>query len=230
MNQPKTLALLHTSMVFVKVETMMYDLFNEIMPDVKLINIVDDSLLPEVMKLGSIPPAVQQRMNAYVKAAEQTGADAVFSLCSSLGPTIDEARDGVAIPVIKIDDAMALHAAKSATRIGVMATVPTTLGPTCDLIRQKAKQSGKTIEIVPQLVEGAFEKLMAGERDAHDKAVLEAAAELGKNVDTIAFAQASMTRLAPAAEDAAGISVLTSPRIGIEYANQILNGEAALQA
>ncbi len=51
---PKTLALIHTSMVFVNVETMMKDMFAEIMPDVRLINIVDDSLLPDVMEMGHI--------------------------------------------------------------------------------------------------------------------------------------------------------------------------------
>ena len=82
----KTLALIHTSMVFVNVETMMKDMFAEIMPDVRLINIVDDSLLPDVMNSGIIDVDVQKRMSAYVKAAQETGADAVLSLCSSLGP------------------------------------------------------------------------------------------------------------------------------------------------
>ena len=51
---PKTLALIHTSMVFVNVETMMNDMFAEVMPDVRLINIVDDSLLPDVMETASL--------------------------------------------------------------------------------------------------------------------------------------------------------------------------------
>ena len=122
----KKLALIHTSMVFVKAETMMSDIFAEVMPDVELVNIVDDSLLPDVMAAGEITPAVQRRMTAYVKAAQETGADAVFSLCSSLGPAIDVARKEVSIPVIKIDDAMAEKAVEMAERIGVMATVATT--------------------------------------------------------------------------------------------------------
>ncbi len=109
----KTLALIHTSMVFINVETMMQDLFKEIMPDVRLINIVDDSLLPDVMEVGKITPEVTSRMVDYIVAAEKTGADAILSLCSSLGPSIDEARKHVKIPVIKIDDAMAEKAAES---------------------------------------------------------------------------------------------------------------------
>ena len=50
----KTLAVIHTSMIFIDVEPMMQDLFKELMPQVRLINIVDDSLLPDVMKAGKI--------------------------------------------------------------------------------------------------------------------------------------------------------------------------------
>src|ERR1035438_1314179 len=101
---PQTLALIHTSQIFLNVETMMKQLFAEIMPEVRLINIMDDALLPDVMREKSISHDVTRRMSLYVMAAEATGADAVLSLCSSLGPTIDVARKLVKIPVIKIDD------------------------------------------------------------------------------------------------------------------------------
>jgi Asp/Glu/hydantoin racemase len=219
----KTLALIHTSMVFINVETMMQDLYKEIMPDVRLINIVDDSLLPDVMETGKITPEVTSRMIDYIVAAEKTGADAILSLCSSLGPTIDEARKRVKIPVIKIDDAMAQIAAKSANKIGVMATVPTTLGPTVDLIKEKAIMLQKEIEVTPCLVKGAFELLMNGEKDTHDQMVLESAKELAKSVDIIVFAQASMTRLSGYVSRAVEKDVLTSPRVGIEYTKSFLD-------
>ena len=223
---PKTLALIHTSMVFVNVETMMKDMFAEIMPDVRLINIVDDSLLPDVMETGVIDEEVQKRMSAYVRAAEDTGADAVLSLCSSLGPTIDPTRDTVEIPVIKIDDPMTRRAVELGRDIGVMATVPTTLGPTIDLIRENAAEMGKSIKVHDRLVEGAFQILMGGDKDKHDQMVIDTARELGKQVDIIVFAQASMTRLAPTVESVTGLPVLTSPRLAIEYTKSVLDAIA----
>ncbi len=222
----KTLALIHTSMVFVNVETMMKDMFAEIMPDVRLINIVDDSLLPDVMNTGIIDVDVQKRMSAYVKAAEETGADAVLSLCSSLGPSIDPTRETVQIPVIKIDDPMTKRAVELGTNIGVMATVPTTLAPTVDLIQQNAAVMEKDITVHDRLVAGAFQILMAGDKDKHDKMVIEAARELAERADLIVFAQASMTRLAPQVEAVTGLQVLTSPRLAIEYAKSVLDGIA----
>lgn len=221
---PQTLALIHTSQIFLNVETMMKQLFAEIMPEVRLINIMDDSLLPDVMREQSISNEVTRRMSLYVMAAEATGADAVLSLCSSLGPTIDVARKLVKIPVIKIDDAHTERAAREASCIGVMATVATTLGPTVALIKEKAAQMNKAVDVRESLSGGAFEALMRGEKDQHDAMVVEAARKLAPQVELILFAQASLTRLAPQVRDATGLPVLTSPRLAIEYTKQVLDG------
>jgi Asp/Glu/hydantoin racemase len=219
----QTLALIHTSQVFLSVETMMKQLFAEIMPDVRLVNIMDDSLLPDVMREQSISNDATRRMSLYVMAAEATGADAVLSLCSSLGPTIDVARKLVNIPVIKIDDAHTEKAAREATRIGVIATVSTTLAPTVALIKEKAAQINKAIEVHESLSGGAFEALMRGDKDKHDTMVVEAARKLAPQVDLILFAQASLTRLAPVVQEATKLRVLTSPRLAIEYTKQVLD-------
>lgn len=226
---PQTLALIHTSQVFLTVERMMKSMFAEILPEVRLINIMDDSLLPDCMAAGGITPEVTRRMCAYVVAAEATGADAVLSLCSSLGPTIDVARKLVTIPVIKIDDAHTEKAAREAARVGVMATVATTLPPTVALIREKALALNKTVEIRESLSNAAFQALMAGEKDKHDAMVTEAARALAPDVDVLLFAQASMTRLAPQIEQATGRPVLTSPRLAIEYTKRVLDDRKAIK-
>ncbi len=219
----KTLALIHTSLIFINIETMMQDIFQEVLPDVRRINIVDDSLLADVMARGVITEAVQQRMNTYVKAAEIAGANAVLSLCSSLGPAIDAARKGVQIPVIKIDDAMTEKAIHEASRIGVLATVATTLKPTVALLQEKADILKKTVEIQPGLVNGAFEILLGGDKDRHDAMVSEAAGKMAGSVDLLVLAQASMTRLAPRLQKETGLAVLSSPRLAVEYTRRILD-------
>lgn len=218
----KTLACIHTSMVFVKVEPMLQEILDEVLPDVRRINIVDDSLLADVMRTGWITSQVTRRMCAYVQAAEAAGADAILSLCSSLGPTIDVARQVASVPVIKIDDAMTEEAVRSSERIGVIATVATTLAPTVDLIQSKGQAAGKAVEISPRLVEGAFRTLMDGDRQQHDEMVMAGARELARQVDLIVCAQASMTRLAPRLMDETGLRVLTSPRLAIEHTRRTL--------
>ncbi|HZL80536.1 MAG TPA: aspartate/glutamate racemase family protein, partial [Demequina sp.] len=136
---------------------------------------------------------------------------------SSLGPALDVAARAVNIPVVKIDEAMAIRAALEGKRIGVLATVPTTLAPTSELIRSKAIELGRAVEIEQRLCAGAFDILVAGDREKHDAMVTEQAVDLAKGVDIIVLAQASMSRLASSLGEITGLPVLSSPRIGVEY-------------
>jgi Asp/Glu/hydantoin racemase len=157
----------------------------------------------------------EQRMVHLAQAAEAAGADVIFSACSSLGPTLDAAQRAVGVPVLKIDQAMATLAAES-DRIGVLATVPTTLGPTSDLIASVAAESGRSPHIVQRLCPGAFDVLMGGDRAAHDQMIADQAAQLARDVDVIVLAQASMNRLVTRLESQTGLPVLSSPRSGVQ--------------
>ena len=48
------------------------------MPEVEIINIIDDSLLAEVKKNNGVTPAVIGRMCRYVQSAESLGVDLIF--------------------------------------------------------------------------------------------------------------------------------------------------------
>jgi Asp/Glu/hydantoin racemase len=156
------------------------------------------------------------------QAAELAGVDLIFSACSSLGPSMDIARNLVHVPIVKIDDAMAEKAVQLGTCIGALATVPTTLPPTVALIEEHATKEGKTVTVLPRLCEGAFDVLMAGERDEHDQMVLNGAQSLASQVDILVLAQASMSRLAPMLSDSTGLQVLSSPRLAVEYVRDLL--------
>lgn len=218
-------ALVHTSFVFIQRERMIFDLFQELLPNVQLTNIVDDTMLKQVVDQGAITPDVIKRMCLYVMAAEAMGVDAIFSTCSSLGPTIDTARQLVSIPIIKIDDAMADVAAREGKKIGVMATVPTTLKPTMDLIQLSADRSSRSIEMSRNLCEGAFDLLSKGDAKTHDDMVSAKAKEVAQWADTIVLAQCSMARLAPRLSQETGKPVLSSPRIGVLRLKEILEGK-----
>ncbi|NPV08871.1 MAG: Asp/Glu/hydantoin racemase [Anaerolineae bacterium] len=219
---PKRVGMLHTSFVFIQVETMINDLFREILPDVEVLHFVDSEVLAAVMRAGKVTPEAVRRLTFLAQAAQAAGVDAIFSACSSLGPAADVAALFVDRPLIKIDEAMAREAVSRAARIGVLATVPTTLGPTTDLIRRKAADVGKTVEVFPRLSEGAFEALMGGDKQRHDRMVLEGALDLAPQVEILTLAQASMTRLAPWLSQETGLEVLSSPRLGIEHLRDVL--------
>jgi Asp/Glu/hydantoin racemase len=213
----KKIAILHTSFVFVSVEPAINNLIEELIPDAEVIHFVDSDVLATVVREQGISPKSEERMTHLAQAAEAAGADIIFSACSSLGPALDVAARHVTTPVVKIDEAMAIRAAAEGTRIGVLATVPTTLGPTSDLVKSKADEAGRRIAIEQRLCEGAFDVLMSGDRDKHDALVVEQAVDLAKTVDLIVLAQASMARLAGVLQEETGLPVLASPRLGVDY-------------
>lgn len=218
----KRLAVLHTSFVFLRVEKVFDDLFKELIPDVEIIDFVDSSILADVRANTKINNSHINRMVYLAKSAEEAGSDLIFSSCSSLGPAIDVARQLVNVPIIKIDDAMTKLAVEKGSRIGVMATVPTTLPPTVDLLHYWAREAHKEIVAKQVLCEGAFDMLMSGDRSGHDQLVLEYALKLAKEVDVVILAQASMSRLAPYLTEQIGIDVLGSPRLAVEQVREML--------
>ena len=214
---PRKIAILHTSFVFISVETVINDLIAEVMPDAEVLHFVDSDVLDTVVREGGISERSEARMVHLAEAAEAAGADIIFSACSSLGPSLDAVARGVSTPVVRIDEAMAISAARTGTRIGVLATVPTTLGPTSSLIEWHAHAEGRDVTVTQQLCEGAFATLMAGDRAGHDAKITDEAVRLARTVDTIVLAQASMNRMADALHAATGVPVLSSPRSGVEY-------------
>lgn len=62
-------------------------------------------------------------------------------------------------------------AACTGNRIGVAATLNTTLVPTTELIQSCAEARSKQLEILPRLCEGAFDAVIAGDTSLHDKLV-----------------------------------------------------------
>jgi len=218
----KSIAVLHTSFVFINVEPVFKDLFAELIPDVRVIDFVDSDVLAAVNRDGGINQSHIQRMVHLAEAAESAKVDLIFSACSSLGPSIDVARQMVNTPIIKIDDAMTKKAVAQATTIGVMATVPTTLNPTIDLLNQWAGDENKKINTRPFLVEGAWGILMSGDRPRYENMVLNGAKELAPQVEIIVLAQASMSRLAPMLAQETGKDVFSSPRLAVEYVKSTL--------
>lgn len=211
----KTLALIHTSATLVPV-------FGQLcaakLPGVDTFNIVDDSLVRAIGLKGGITPDIAARVAAYLASAESGEADYILVTCSSIGPAVDAAAAGVKVPVLRVDQPMADEAVRAGRRIGVIATLPTTLNPTIELVRRRAALADKEIEVTSRLCAGAFEALMAGDADKHDAIVSAALRELSAQVDVILLAQASMARvvetLAPSERKAL---ILSSPALAIDY-------------
>ena len=191
-------------------------LCDELLPGVQVEHVVDESLLQETLREGRLTDDVRARFSARAASALAERPDAVVLTCSSVGPAADGTE------VHRIDRAMADRAVRMGKRIGVAATVPTTLGATSELIRRAAEEAGREIELRSELADGAFQALREGRGEEHDRLVQAALGRLAPLVDVIVLAQASMARALGGVETFAGVAVLTSPRLGVARLREVL--------
>jgi Asp/Glu/hydantoin racemase len=219
----KKLGLLHTSATLVPV---FQQLCSEKLPGAEVFNLVDDSLIKDVIARGELTTRTARRVVEHIASAEAAGADFILVTCSSIGAAVEAAAPLIGVPVLRVDQPMADKAVQTGKRIGVIATLPTTLAPTADLIRRRAASAGKQVELTTKLCEGAFDALMSGDSAKHDATVAAALKELAFKVDVIVLAQASMARVVGTlAEADRRVPILASPPLAIEHLAKLLKGE-----
>lgn len=218
----KRLGLIHTSAILVPV---FEELFSKyfVGKDIKLFNIVDDSLIKLTIERGEVTADTSRRVVEYVGSAEVAGADQILVTCSSIGSAVETSASLTKVPVLRVDQPMADKAIQMGKKIGVIATLPTTLQPTSDLVKRRATVANKEIELTSKLCEGAFDALMGGKPELHDEMIATALKKLSKEVDVILLAQASMARvISQLSDEDKRVPILTSPEIAMEHLANIM--------
>ena len=216
----KTLGLVHTSATLVP---LFAQLCKEKLPGVDTFNLADDSLIKDVIRRGELTPQTARRAVEHIASAEAAGADYILVTCSSIGRAVETAASLCAVPVLRVDQPMADRAVQTGRKIGVIATLPTTLEPTADLIQRRAQKAGRQVELTSRLCAGAFDALMSGDAAKHDAMVAGALRELSQQVEVIVLAQASMARVVEGlAESEKRVPILASPALAVEYLATVL--------
>jgi Asp/Glu/hydantoin racemase len=213
-------ALLHTTPVSTGPLTAA---FGEWFPEAELVHITDDSLLPEVRAQG-VTPAVRRRLTLYAMAADATGAAALLNCCSSISETAALLRQVVEVPVVQVDEPMAEAAVNAGRRIGVFATLESTLGPSVALVERVARELRREVEVRPFLCEGAFARLQAGDAEGHDAVLSECLQRTAAEIDVAVLAQASMARAEARLSRELPIPVFGSLRLAVQRIRELVNG------
>jgi len=181
--------------------------------DAELISLTNPEILEEVKRAGYVTKkAAADLITMYMEAIRQ-GADAILNICSSVGEVADCMQDAagfLGVPIVRIDEEMCREAVRRGRRIGVMATLETTLAPTKNTILRVARESGRRVELIDGLVEGAF----GLDQEQFRRLMLQKAGELQGRADVILLAQGSMAYVEADMEKDTGIITLSSPRFG----------------
>lgn len=196
--------------------------FSEYLPDCRLVNIIDDSIIQDVIRHGKVKPSVARRLILYYQIAVDIGADIILNTCSSVGEVVEIARQLIDTPIVRIDEPMADEAVKNYHTIGVLATLPTTLEPTIRLIKSRAACLRKKVSVIEGLAPGAYQALIRGETDQHDNLIFEAASEVAAQAEVIVLAQGSMARMEKALMEKIGKPVLSSPYLAAKAIGSML--------
>lgn len=199
------------------------DLAGRLLPDAAVDEVVMEHLLQRTVAEGHVAPRTERELAEAVTAAAEE-ADIVMVTCSTLGTAVDALAGRSGLPVMRVDEAMARRAVETGDRIGVLATLPTTLEPTVALLERIAP-ADRPIEVLPHLCAGAFDAVRSGDGERHDalvRAGLEAL--LADGVDVVVLAQASMARAVESLPAEPPVPVLTSPRLAVEHLARELTG------
>ena len=184
---------------------------------------VDESLIQQTIAAGKLQKVTVRRLIGMAESASMIGVDGLLVTCSSIGEAVSLAARLFPFPVIRVDEAMAEQAVIQARRIGVLATLRTTLEPTTALLREKSATAGAQTQFEESLCDGAFDAVLAGDTETHDRIVSKALTELAAKVDLVVLAQASMARvLQEMPEAAVTVPVLSSPELAVLRTRELL--------
>lgn len=193
--------------------------------DVELFSRENPQILATVRDHGYVTAAAAADLIAMYMEAVTAGCDAILNICSSVGEVADSMQTAaryIGVPIVRIDEEMCKDAVRLASalvqeqhsgrapRIGVMATLPTTLEPTMNTIHRVSRECGQHVELVECLVENAF----GLNPDEFKARMSEYAARIADNVDVIVFAQGSMAYCENEIAGQYHKVVLSSPRYG----------------
>jgi glutamate racemase len=192
------------------------------LPELRVLNLLDEGLLSEVERRGGVTPECVERLVTQVGLAIEAGAEAVLLTCTAYSTVVPEVQARFPdVPILAVDQVMVDQAVARAARIGVLATVSAGLEQQTAMLRRAADKLGKPIEIVGELRPEAMAALQRGDGETHDRILLEALPGLAAQSDVVLLAQASMARLVPRLPELP-VDVLTSPRLVVNQLRSVL--------
>jgi aspartate/glutamate racemase len=192
----KKLGIIHAALITTRAVQKYID---EIIPEVEVVHWVDDTIQNTnfACEPGTIPKKNYAKFVQAALSQQEYGVDLILLACSTFNRAAEHARPMIDAPILQIDRPMMDLAVQDGDRIGLLATVPTTVPASERLLYLAAKDAGKIVDVRLRLCSEAFQVLKAGNPDKHNDMLLEEIERLSGEVDAIVMAQVSMTALEP---------------------------------
>jgi len=190
-------------------------------PEARISNLLDDGLFAWVREAGGVVPEMYDVFRTLTRYMVSRKADGILFTCSAFREVIDTCIAEFDLPILKPNDAMIEQALAAGSRIAVMATVGPTIPSISAEILEMAAARGQKVELIPYVVDGAFDALAGGDAAKHDALVSAKAREI-KGCDVIVLAQFTLSRAVPAVTAVSPIPVFNSPGAAVSRLRTML--------
>lgn len=217
----KVLGVVHAALITTRI---IQPYLDEILPDVQVMHHLDDTIQCTnfACEPGTIPKENYYKFATHAHFLENAGVDLIMLACSTFNRAVELAQPMINTPLLQIDRPMMDLAVKQGSKIGLLATVPTTVPSSERLLRKAAADAGKDVTITTRLCAEAFAAIQAGDTDKHNELLIKEVDVLSRDMDAIVMAQLSMSALAPLLRNTK-VPVYTSGETGCLKAKEILD-------
>src|ERR1035438_2179859 len=162
----KTLGIIHAVNLTIRA---MQPFLEKYIPDIEVVHLCDDTIQRDNIRagVGVIPKTNYYKFAQYAHNLQEAGADMILLACSTFNYAAELARPMIDIPIMQIDRPMMEAAVLDGPRIGLLATLSTTVPSSERLLRIVAGEQHKEVEIVTVLREEAFQAIQKGDTGRH---------------------------------------------------------------
>lgn len=225
--EKKTIGIIHAIHLTIRA---MQPFLERYIPDVEVMHLCDDTIQRDNIAagVGVIPKNNYFRFAQYCHNLQESGVDLILLACSTFNYAAELARPMTNIPIMQIDRPMMELAVGQGRRVGMLATLATTVPSSERLLRIVAAEKGSPVEITTVLRPEAFAAVSKGDVETHNRILLEEIDKLSGKVDSIVMAQLSMSALAPFLGKTA-VPVYNSGNTGFDSIRHTLYGPAATE-
>lgn len=185
-------------------------------PDVGWVHCVREILLRQALDTFPVNTIAAGIENAMATLRSQ-GASQVLCTCSSVGGMAEQVGRQMGLPTLRLDRPMAEAAVAAGRHVLVAACLPSTLGPTTQLLNEVAHARNRRIEIETLLMENAWPLFQAGDEAGFTRRIAGIILTIQPQPDAIVLAQASMAAAADILKQSP-VPVFSSPRLGVAAA------------
>ena len=195
--------------------------FDEEFPEAEVINVLDESLLVDFD--DQLTPDLRRRITNIIGYCQANKADAIGLACSVYAPVVESAKDLVHVPLVSSYGPVMADAVTAGPRIGLIASVASTMQDSKYYLHLAADEAG--VEIEPQLclAEDLVTVMRAEGQSGLERRLEEEVLKIASKVDGVLLTQFSFAAALAHLEKVSPIPVLSAPHSSARTLKKLLS-------